>query len=291
MKEFLLKIRQSLGRFFRNHKVFYFLNGLFIGVLFYFYSESVYENQLFGAIANNISTGLSPNSKNYEDSIIKRSLRITHSLEKNRLAVFGPFEFKGFKAETIQPVTFDLMTGKGACGSNAYVLARILQEFHIPVRVAQMKVNGYYGGHIIVEANIRKRWVVLDALYELSFIRPDGELADFAAIKNSWNYYKSQVPLEYDPSYSYTDVQYTNWNKIPVLMPALKKVLIWIKGEDYVRTLSLRAVFLQKFHILFYFFLTVYILVLIFRLYLFRMIHRRHANELINGKRTDQPHQ
>lgn len=281
MKPRLIALRHALGRLFRNHKIFYFLNGLMIGVLFYFYSESIYEKQLFGAIAENIRMDLPAAEPARQDSIIARSLRITHYLEKNRVAIFGAFEFKGFKAETIQPVTFDLMTGKGACGSNAYVLARVLQEFKIPVRVAQMKVNGYFGGHIIVEAKPRQRWIVLDALYELAFTRPDGKLAGFQDIKADWEYYRDQVPLDYDSSYRYEDVQYTNWNKIPVLMPALRQLLVWVKGEEYVNTLSLRAVFLQKFSVLFYATLTLYILILLIRLYLFRLIHRKQASRLL----------
>lgn len=252
-----------------------------IGVLFYFYSESIYEKQLFGAIAENIKMDLPVSEPSRQDSIIARSLRITHNLEKNRVAVFGAFEFKGFKAETIQPVTFDLMTGKGACGSNAYVLARLLQEFKIPVRVAQMKVNGNFGGHIILEAKPRQRWIVLDALYELKFTRPDGKLAGFQDVHNDWNYYQNQVPADYDSSYRYEDVQYTNWNKIPVLMPVLRQLLVWIKGEEFVSTLSLRAVFLQKFSVLFYATLALYVLILLFRLYLFRLFHQKQASRLL----------
>lgn len=281
MKTRLLALRHALGRLFRNHKVFYFMNGLMIGVLFYFYSESYYEKQLFGAIAANISADLPSTERARQDSIIARSLRITHSLEKNRVAVFGAFNFNGFKAETIQPVTFDLMTGKGACGSNAYVLARLLQEFKIPVRVAQMKVKGFFGGHIVVEARPRQRWIVLDALYELSFSRPDGKLAGFEDIRNDWNYYRLQVPADYDTSYRYEDVQYTNWNKIPILMPAIRQVLVWIKGEEFVRTLSLRVVFLQKFSVLFYATLILYILILLVRIYLFRLFHRKQASRLL----------
>ena len=281
MKINLIFIRQHAGKVFRNNKIFYFLNGLMLGVLFYFYSESAYEKQLFGAIASNISYELPTAQPSRNDSIITRSLRITHSLEKNRLTVFGAFEFKGFKAETIQPVTFDLMTGKGACGSNAYVLARILQEFQIPVRVAQMKVNGLFGGHIIVEAKPHQRWIVLDALYELSFKRPDGNLAGFQDVSQSWEYYRNQVPGDYNPDYRYEDVQYTNWNKVPVLMPLLRKILVWVKGEEFVQTLSLRAVFLQKFSVLFYSFLILYILILLIRAYLFRVYHRKKASQLL----------
>ena len=270
MRSFLTWIRVKTGAFFRNHKFFYFLNGLIIGVLFYFYSEDFYEQQIFGAIASNIREGLPAKQDLLIDTVIVRSLRITHNMEQNRQNIFGDAELRGFKAQLVQPVTYDLMTGRGACGSNAYVLARLLQEFKIPVRIGQMSVNGMYGGHIIVEAKVKNEWRVLDPLYELKFLRSDGQLAGFNEVKQQWDFYKKQLPANYNTAYKYEAIRYTNWNKIPVVMPALRSVIKFFSSESYVSSLSLRVWILRKFSVLYFISLISYILLLSIRYYIFR---------------------
>lgn len=175
------------------------------------------------------------------------------------MATFGGTDFSGMKADLIQPVTFDLMTGKGACGSNSYVLGRILQEFGMQVRFPQMKVNGAYGGHILLEAKTSDGWKVFDPLYNLAFKRPDGKLASFSDVHADWNYYKQQLPKDYDINYAYEDARYTNWGKIPVVMPLIHQFLSLIKGKEAADTYSLRTLFLSKYNIIFNTILVVYI--------------------------------
>lgn len=278
---FLLRIRQAAGNLFRNHKLTYFLHGLFVFGLFYAYTENAYEEQLFGAIAQNVRSTMSTEALKSEDSIVNKCLSMTHYLEARRRKIFGDTELKGFKAEILQPVTFDLMTGKGACGSSSYVMGRLLREFDIPFRFGQMKVNGIYGGHIIVEAYVNGKWRALDPLYELKFIDQKGQLASFTDVQTQWNYYKQQVPVGYDTSYRYEDVQYTNWNKIPVVMPVFKQILSWVKGEEYVKTVSVRVWVLSKYKVIFRIGITLYLSLLLIRLYLYRHKPLKKATELL----------
>ena len=143
------------------------------------------------------------------------------------------------------------MTTNGACGSYSYILSRLLNELKIPNRIAQMKVNGEYGGHILVEAKTAKGWIVLDGLYDLYFKKLNGELANFKDVQDNWNYFRDQVPANYNHQYRFEGVRYTNWSKIPVVMPAIKGVLTLTVGKEEADYFSLRTFFLRKFHLLF----------------------------------------
>ena len=68
-------------------------------------------------------------------------------------------QFQGFEADVLAACTsMDLMTAKGACGSFSMVLARILQGYQFPVRIAQMKSDGCFGSHIVVEV-LTESWL------------------------------------------------------------------------------------------------------------------------------------
>lgn len=246
----------------------FLINGFLLASLFYFYSEDTYEKQLFKGIAASISKDLPALNPAREDSILQKSLDLSYRLLRRRMNIFGDTEFKGLKGE-LHPVSFDLMTGRGACGSSSFVLARILQEFNMEVRFPQMKVEGEYGGHIVVEARSSGTWKVLDPLYKLSFKRPDGTLASFADIHANWNYYKQQVPSGYNMAYAYEGVRYTNWSKIPVLMPLVKQSLYLFKGKKATDNTSLRSVVLRKYNLAFNIVLLLYIALSIYMLQLF----------------------
>ncbi len=184
-----------------------------------------------------------------------------HGLMVNRGSVFGDKPFGGLKSELLEPTSFDLMTAKGACGSFSMVLARVLQGYQYDVRIAQMKSKGTFAAHNIVEARTRHGWVVLDPLFDVSFVKPTAELASFEDVRNNWNYYKKQVPQDYDMNNQYEDVRYTNWKKIPVILPAIKRVLDLSLGKKEADTVSVRTLFLRKFNICFNIVLFLFLLV------------------------------
>jgi hypothetical protein len=219
----------------------------------------------------------STGARNHEEETLLNSLHLTYNMGANRSAVFGSQNFNTFKSAVIHPVTFDLMTTNGACGSYAYILSRLLNELKVPNRIAQMKVNGQDGGHILVEAKTSKGWVVLDGLYNLSFKRADGSLASFSDVQNNWDYYRTQLPANYDHKYRYEGVRYTNWNKIPVVMPAIKGILSLAAGKEEVKSFSFRTYFLRKFHILFEVTVVIYLIILAF---IFRRYVRRNREKL-----------
>jgi len=238
-----------IRRIFKNLYFLTFLNGFLLASLFYFKMEANYEQELFRAIHQDINSRLT--SSDSQDAVLVKILHSCHNLLGNRGAVFEGKDFDGIKSSILDPTSIDLMTARGACGSFSMVLARLLQGYHYDVRIAQMKAGGVFAAHNIVEARSGHGWVVLDPLYDVYFVRPDGKLAAFDEVKNNWAYYKKQLPAGYDTKYDYEDVRYTNWTKIPVLLPATKKMLDLVLGKEKADSISMRTFLLRKYSLCF----------------------------------------
>jgi hypothetical protein len=221
--------------------------------------EANYENELFQAIHSNINDKI--NQSDTEDSVAVKVMHACHNLLVNRGSVFGGKQFEGFKTELIDPASFDLMTANGACGSFSMVLARVLQDYNYQVRIAQMKSYGVYAAHNIVEVKTGHGWVVLDPLFDLYFVNRSQKLASFADIKNDWNYYGNQLPPGYDRKIRYEDVRYSNWTKIPFVLPAVKKILDMTLGKQKADVISIRTYFLRKYNIGFNLLLIIFVFV------------------------------
>ncbi|MBO9563230.1 MAG: hypothetical protein J7621_10665 [Niastella sp.] len=264
----------------RRKYILTFLNGFLLACLFYFYIERQYENNIFTSLAAYIQNSVSTSDSSpasIEDSLIVKSVHLVHSLGERRMPVFGQYPIEGVKANFIQPVTLDLMTAQGACGSHAYVLGRLLQELNMEVRFPQMTVEGRSAGHIVVEAKTSHGWVALDPLSDVFFRRQDGRLAAFNDVKNNWNYYQQQLPPDYDMSYRYEGVRYTNWDKIPVIMPLIKNIMYWTMGKEKTDSYSLRSLGLKKYNLFFNITLGVYLLVCLFTINLVIKARRKAA--------------
>ncbi|HEV3224947.1 MAG TPA: hypothetical protein VGZ90_18830 [Puia sp.] len=251
-----------IRRVFGNLYFLTFLNGFLLASLFYFKMEANYENELFQAIHSDISSKIK--TADSQDSVAVKVMHACHSLMVSRESVFEGKQFQGLKSDLLEPTSIDLMTARGACGSFALVLARVLQGYEFQVRIAQMKSNGVFAAHNIVEAKTGHGWVVLDPFFNVYFEKPSHQLASFEDVKENWNYYKAQLPPGYDMNFSYEDVRYSNWTKIPVILPAIKKVLDLTLGKEKADGISLRAYFLSKYNICFNIVLTLFILVFTF---------------------------
>jgi hypothetical protein len=251
------------GKIFGNLYFLTFLNGFFIASLFYMKMEANYETQLFQVIQHSINKSIDNNDT--QDSIVVKAMHTCNALLSSRASVFEDDEsLDGFKVDYFHPATIDLMTAKGACGSYSLILSRVLQDYHFPVRIAQMKANGIYAAHNVVETEVNNRWVVLDPTYNLYFINPAKQLAAFDEIKTNWAYYARQTPSNYNKDYRYEDVRYTNWGKVPVLSATVKTILGWVLGQKRLNTFCMRIHFLKTYDIYFYCVLLLFIPLIIF---------------------------
>jgi hypothetical protein len=254
-----------IRRIFGNLYFLTFLNGFLLASLFYFKMEANYESDLFQAIRYNITSKIDPSES--QDSLVVKVMHACNKLLVNREPFFDGKQFDGFNSDyLLAPASFDLMTAKGACGSFSMVLARVLQGYHYPVRIAQMKANGVYAAHNVVEVKTRHGWAVLDPYFDVYFVNPEHNLASFEEVKNNWEYYVSQLPVGYDMKYRYEDVRYSNWTKIPIILPSVKKILDLAIGKKEADSISLRTHFLRKYNIVFSVLLVFFVLVFSFTL-------------------------
>ncbi len=254
----LKKPFRLVKRAFKNLYFLMFLNGFLIASLCYFKMESSYENGLFLSIKNDVDNRI--DADDTQDSVVVKAMHVCNFLMGNRAYMFRDVkDMANMKSDFFQATSVDLMTTKGACGSYSTVLARVLKTYNYNIRIAQMKANGIYAAHNLVEVETANGWVVLDPTYDLYFVRPDNHLASFEDVRIDWPYYSKQVPKDYDPAYHYEGVRYSNWTKVPILFPAIKKILNFFLGVQKADTISIRSYLLKVYDISLYITLILYL--------------------------------
>ncbi len=251
-------MKSYLQRLIVNKSLIIFLLGITLSSTFHFKNESIYEDALFESIVDKIKEEAGPTQS--IDSFFVAAMQMTHTLEYNRQLIFGGKKLTGLKAQFFRPAAIDLMTGDGACGSYATVLARILKAGGYEVRIAHMTVQHNPAGHMVVEAKKRSNWIVLDPLLEQYFKKPDGSLASFKDVQHNWAYYKLQTNTGYTSAYSYDSVRYTNWSKIPVLGNFTYTVLKIVFGKTQTDEMAIRSYFLRKYQFLYLISLSAFII-------------------------------
>jgi hypothetical protein len=193
-----------------------------------------------------------------------------HILKPRRQDYFGGKDYINVRDTLFRSSDIQLIDAKDACGSYTHVLARLLQRSGYTVRIAQMKCNSDdWGCHILLEVLVDGDWVVLDASYNLYFINEKKNLAGFREVGADWDYFRKQVPSDYDNRYAYADVRYTNWNKIPVLMPLIKRMLDFAFG-DKSESISLRAYVLNVYRTYLIITLVLYAMLIAWSVYAYR---------------------
>ncbi len=207
------------------------------------HEDTLYHNIIRATKANH------PQATN-DTVYIRKLMQTINTMMYNRLAVFNNTEQLSFKNRLFNSVDADLMYGHGACGGFSKVLARSLQLSGYKVRIGQMKVNGLYGGHIIVEVFLeqQQRWAVIDPLFLLTFPSTnDKGWADFEEIKQHWQLYSKSVPANYNSAYNYADIRYANWEKIPVLGKLFYRSLELVVGKEKAHGISIRPYLLNMY--------------------------------------------
>jgi hypothetical protein len=224
------------------------LHVLFLLTIGFLYLERQHEDTLYHNIIR--ATKANYLQAQSDTVYIRRLMHTINTMMYNRLAVFNNTEQLSLKNKLFNSVDADLMYGHGACGGFSKVLSRSLQLSGYQVRIGQMKVNGLYGGHIIVEVFLpeQQRWAVIDPLFLLTFpSKKDGGWADFAEIKQQWPSYSQLVPADYNSAYSYEDIRYANWEKIPVAGKLMYRSLALLLGEEKASGISIRPYLLNMY--------------------------------------------
>ena len=170
-----------------------------------------YEDHLFDQIVfNTVNNEMSAKSQ------VKALMNKSNELLTNRAKIFesSPTTLRDI---WLRSSDLHLMDGRGQCGSFSFVLNRLLMRAGYSTRIGQMYCAGTPGCHIFTEVKIDGKYIVLDPYFNLSYENNQGELASAQELKENWNFYKKQVPVNYNFDYNYEDYVYTNYKRIPLI--------------------------------------------------------------------------
>lgn len=246
-----------------------FLHGAIIMAIVSLTVLSNYEDGLYDQIVEiTIHQGMD------EEQTALALLHKSHALLNPRLSLFGGKENINLRDSLFRSSDIQLIDARKACGSHTHVLGRLLQRAGIQIRIAQMKCGNQWGCHILLEANINGKWVSLDGLYDLAFRMEDGTLASFQEVGKNWEHFRLDVPDNYNPNYAYEDVRYTNWTKIPVVMPLIRNVLALFLG-DQIETLSIRSCILNVYKTYLILAIFIYALLMLVTIFILRKKARK----------------
>jgi len=223
-----------------------FLHGIFITLIFFFFIMSDYEDGLFDRMAKN-TFNKGPHFISYTTKVLNL-LNTAHTVLRDREKLFAGKPVN-FRDSLFRSYDVDLLDARGGCGSYSYVLAKLLISKGINTRIGQMKCGDEWGCHVIVEAKINDKWIILDPTYNIAFTNKNNQIVGFKELHNNFNKFKSQTPSHYPEEFTYDDIRYTNWNKIPLLFKTIKKVLkIFLKKEE-INNISLRVLVMNIYKI------------------------------------------
>ena len=129
---------------------------------------------------------------------------------------------------------------RGSCGSHSRVVAAMLRARGTPSRLRLLLDDRMRSIHTVVEARLGDRWIVGDAQYGIAYRRWDGApatAADLAADPALLRAQTDTVP-GYNPDYDYDATTLLNWQKVPVILPAIHDGLVRILGPERVAGLT-----------------------------------------------------
>ena len=223
-------------------------------MLFQKYIDYRYEYALYRTMASNNKV------EGDEAQTFKNLVALTYRIQAARSAnVRGMMGMNPLKGRLFRSGDMQLLDANGACGNFSHVLAEFCQAAGIEVRMVQLRFNGTYGGHNIIEAKVNNNWVVADCLFKTIIYNPDSSFASMTDVQKKPAAFVNQFPPYYPYLSAYKEFRYTNWDKIPLLMPMLKSILTLVKGPEWTNTLSLRVYFLNLHKAQFFFLLLLYI--------------------------------
>jgi hypothetical protein len=243
------------------------VNILILGAIFFKFVDYRYEDAIYRSLvtANWV--------KNDQEQTFKNLLNLTHTIQTDRREYINElYGMNPFKSRWMRSGDIQLLDANGSCGNFSHVLAELCLHADMDVRIVQLKHQGLFGGHNIVEVLVNNKWVAADGLWKMYFINSDSTLASLEDIRANLDFFAKQIPTDYPYMNAYLEYHYTNWDKIPFLMPAIYNGLKLILGEKRTNEISLRVYFLNLHKAHFYFLWILYPPILIFTLYVFYQV-------------------
>jgi hypothetical protein len=260
IKKYLIK-QFTLARFF-------YFNMIVISAIFYLGVEFQHENNTYFNIINSANRFTHNNT---DTAKIKSLVLHVFEMMRDRHKIFRNKEQLSWKQEFFKSVDADLMYGAGSCGGYSKVLTRSLSLSGYKVRIGQLKVQGYYGGHILMEVFSKafNKWFLVDPLFGVLLTDSLGYPLSYKEAEQRWDEIKNNFPLSYQATYRYQGIRYTNWDKYGWASRLAKSILTPIIGKDNIDSFSLRPLLLSTYKVYFVLCLFLFFLYHSFNFYTF----------------------
>ena len=128
---------------------------------------------------------------------------------------------------------------RGPCGSSSRVVVAMLKSRGIPARPLLLLDEHGESIHTVVEAHVEGRWVVGDPSMGVVYHDAAGRLLTRDQLAEDTALFLSNVAAhaEYPAAYRYDSVTRFNWRKIPVVLPAIRALLVATIGERRVESI------------------------------------------------------
>ncbi len=129
---------------------------------------------------------------------------------------------------------------RGSCGSFTRVVVAMLRTRGIDSRPLLLRDPDGRSIHTVVEAWVDGRWVVADPQFGVIFRNRAGQLATAAELSRDTSlvYAESNGGRDYPPQYNYLSYTRMNWEKIPVLLPAVRSAFVHAFGAERVDAMA-----------------------------------------------------
>lgn len=231
---------------------------MILAVVAVLFVQADYEDELYDQLIDSLEL-----AETTETEQAVALMGLSHALIWPRKLYFDEQPYIDIRGSWFRSGDIELIDGRGDCASFAGVLGRLLLRAGMEVRQVLMKCAVGSICHVSIEARANGRWIALDPTYNLAFRKRDGSYASVAEVSANWDYFSRQTPAEYEEMFSYDGWSYTNWNKFPTIMPAIKSALDYVLGKDAADEISIRPYVLNVYRTYGYALLVAYVLLVI----------------------------
>jgi hypothetical protein len=178
-----------------------------------------------------------------EEQRLLRAIAFTSEhLRETRLETLEPWNVRlYYRLNPLHPGPGDVLRHgrdyRGGCGSSTRVAVGLLEADHVKARPLLLLDAKGRSEHTVIQAWVDGRWVIADPLFGFAYRRRDGWLATVEDLRADRGQYFNAVagmPYYMSGRFGFEHVTLLNWQKIPVLLPAVRAVLAAVIGDDAV---------------------------------------------------------